>query len=439
MNFEDLQLNSQLLKTVKESGFDSPTPIQERCIPEILKGKDILGQSSTGSGKTAAFGLPVLQLMQNGGKGVQCLILTPTRELCVQVNDSMNLFGKHMHIRSFPVFGGVGYNPQVNALKASDIIVGTPGRILDHLKQGTANFRNVKFLILDEADKMAEMGFIDDVNEIIRNVSKERQTLLFSATLPLSVGSIVKKYMNLPIRISVSEYVDKGHLRQVYYDVRNHEKFSLLYHLISTKTSGMSMVFCATRRTVDAIAKNLKMNGIHALAIHGGHTQNRRLDTINALKDQKIDVLVATDVAARGLDIKNVTYVYNYDVPKTSDEYIHRIGRTARAGNEGDAITLVSENDYDNFSSVLRSPAIEIKKAEAEKFESVKFNTGSGDRRQSSGRGGFRGSSGSRNSGGRRGDFRGKPGQGRSSGPRRSSNGRSGRTERTGGKYKFMS
>jgi len=195
------------------------------------------------------------------------------------------------------------------------------------------------------------------------------------------------------------------------------------------------MVFCATRRTVDAIAKNLKMNGIHALAIHGGHTQNRRLDTINALKDQKIDVLVATDVAARGLDIKNVTYVYNYDVPKTSDEYIHRIGRTARAGSEGDAITLVSENDYDNFSSVLRSPAIEIKKAEAEKFESVKFNTNSGDRRQPSGRGGFRRGSG----GGRRGDFRGRPSQGRSSGPRRSSNGRSGRTERTGGKYKFMS
>ena len=372
MDISELKLNPNLIKAIQELGFTEPTEIQEKCIPAILEGKDIFGQSETGSGKTAAFGLPILEHIKNG-KGIQALILTPTRELCVQVTDALSCFGKFLHTKVTSVYGGVGIEPQVTAIKKADIVVGTPGRIIDHINRRTISFENVKFLVLDEADKMFEMGFIDAVEEILRYVPKERQTLLFSATLSSSVHHIVKKHLKSPLIIKTQEHVDKSFLKQVYFNIKYYEKFSLLVHLIKKNESGLSLVFCATRREVDSLTKNLKYQHIRAMAIHGGLTQNKRQYALDELKKENIQVLVATDVAGRGLDIKNVSHVYNYDVPKTSEEYVHRIGRTARAGTKGQAVTLLSEKDYQNFDNILRNRKIEIIKEELPQFLRVPF------------------------------------------------------------------
>ncbi|MBI3036142.1 DEAD/DEAH box helicase [Candidatus Woesearchaeota archaeon] len=372
MKIEELNLSPMLLKAAKGLGFVEATPIQEKCIPLIREGKDVVGQSSTGSGKTAAFGLPILEKVQPG-HGLQVLILTPTRELCVQVTEAMNEFGRHIHTRAVSVYGGVGIEPQIRAIRTADIVAGTPGRVLDHIERRTISFDKVKFLVIDEADKMFEMGFIDDVERIVSHVPKERQTMLFSATMSADVHGIVRKHMRSPATIKGEIYVDKSLLKQVYYDIKAYEKFSLLVHLLRNKTSGLALIFCATRREVDTLARNLKMQGLKAMAIHGGLTQNRRLYALDSLKKGHISVLVATDVAARGLDIRDVSHVYNYDVPKTSEEYVHRIGRTARAGDKGDAVTLLTERDYENFSNVLRDHTLDIRKADPPQFEKVSF------------------------------------------------------------------
>lgn len=408
MKVEDLNLNPNLLRAIQELGYTEFTQIQEKCIPEIRQGKDVVGQSSTGSGKTVAFGLPILEKIQSAG-GVQSLILTPTRELCVQVTDAINELGKHMHVKAASVYGGVGIEPQIHAIRKSEIIVGTPGRIIDHIRRGTINFRDVKFLVLDEADRMFDMGFIEDVEFIIKNVPGNRQTLLFSATVPQEVNRLIQKHLKSPVIIKTEIYVAKHLLKQVYYDIRPEEKFSLLVHLLKNKTGGLAIVFCATRREANTVGNNLRRHAVNVMTIHGGLTQNRRLDAIEALKNGSISVLVATDVAARGLDIKNVSHVYNYDVPKTSDEYVHRIGRTARAGEEGDAVTLVTERDHDNFRAVLRDRTLEISREEKPQFESIRLEReqrsggrgGFGDRgrggfHRGSGRGGYGGHSGGR-------------------------------------------
>ncbi|MBI1971691.1 MAG: DEAD/DEAH box helicase [Candidatus Aenigmarchaeota archaeon] len=372
MNFEDLRFGPELLKAVTELGFTELTEIQEKCIPEIRAGKDVVGQSSTGSGKTAAFGLPILEKITHGN-GIQVLVLTPTRELCVQVTDALRSFGKFININVASVFGGVSIEPQISALRTTDIVVGTPGRILDHMERRTINLQNVRFLVIDEADKMFEMGFIEDVERIIRQTPQNRQTMLFSATMPAEVRHIVERHLRSPVTVKGIVYVDTSLLRQVYYDVKPHDKFSLLVHLLKQNEEGIALVFCATRREVDAVASNLKEQGINALPIHGGMEQNKRLKAVDALKSEKITVLVATDVAARGLDIRNVSHVYNYDVPKSSSDYIHRVGRTARAGGEGDAVTLLSERDHGSFTMVLRDRSLKISKAEKPGFERVPF------------------------------------------------------------------
>ena len=372
MGFTKLQLHPNLLKSIQRMGFTVPTPIQEKCIPEILGGKDVVGHSLTGSGKTAAFGLPILQNVIHG-KGVQALILTPTRELCDQDAATLREFGKFMFVHISAVFGGVGLYPQINELRTADIVVGTPGRILDHLERRTIDLRNVNFLVLDEADKMFEMGFIEDVEKIISQVPKKRQTLLFSATMSSDVYGLVTKHLHAPVVIKEQIYVDKSLLRQVYYNIRQDEKFSVLVHLLKHKTPGLAIVFCATRREVDIVTKNLKMQGIHVMAVHGGLSQNKRLHAVESLKKENIQVLVATDVAARGLDIRNISHIYNYDVPKTSGEYVHRIGRTARAGNKGEAVTLLVERDHDNFRNVLMDHTLQIQKEETPVFQKVRF------------------------------------------------------------------
>ncbi len=369
----------ELQQAADELGYAEWTDIQLKTIPSIQKGLDIIGQSQTGSGKTAAFGMPMLEKVIHGA-GLQALILVPTRELCEQVTNELKKFSKHRRMNILPVYGGVSINPQMDYLPRTDIVVATPGRTLDHLNRNTINLTKVKLLVLDEADKMFEMGFVDDVQKIISYIPKPRQTLLFSATISEDVMMIVKKHMNHPTKIKVQSYIDSGKLVQHYYDVEQNDKFSLLMHMIKTDATGLTIIFCSSRRMVDVLHKNLHKQNIESLALHGGLTQARRRQSLDMFHHGKANILVASDVAARGLDIKNVGHIINYDLPKTSNEYIHRVGRTARAGSEGKVLCLLSRADWDNFSRVLQDPSIQIEKIATPKFEKVQFTMG-GDRR----------------------------------------------------------
>jgi len=395
-----IHIHPDLKKAFLELGFEEMTEIQKKTIPFIQQGKDVIGQSFTGSGKTAAFGFPILERITHN-QGLQALILVPTRELCEQVTTEMRKFAKYKRMDIIAVYGGVSIGPQINQLTHADIVVATPGRMLDHLERGTIDFRKVRILVLDEADKMFEMGFIDDVKKIISQVSRERQTLLFSATISHQVQEIVKSYMKNPEKVKVQSYVGEEKLEQFYYSVSAGDKFSLLMHLIKQEKPGLTIIFCATRNRVDSLSKNLYKQGINAQSLHGGLTQNRRKQAIDMFHGNKVDILVASDVAARGLDIKNVMYIINYDIPKTSKEYIHRIGRTARAGKEGKVISLLAPQDHDNFRNVLGDRSLVVKQLETPKFERLAFIQGprGGDSGRSSfgrggGRGGYRGGSG---------------------------------------------
>jgi len=373
MNFEKLNINTKLKNKINEFGFRDLTPIQEIGIPEILKGKDVVGQAETGSGKTLAFCLPILDKIRLD-KGLQVLIITPTRELCIQVTDVFKDFGKNLGFKATSIFGGVNIMSQINNISDSHIVVATPGRLLDHINRRTIDFQDIETLVLDETDKMLEMGFIEDVERIIHKLPRNRQTLMFSATIPEDVYRIARKHLKNPSIFRTKSFVDADKLNQRYYDIyKQNDKFSLLLHLLKNSTSNLAIVFCATRKETDIVEKNLRRQGINASAIHGGMKQNKRLKSLNRLKRQKTDVLVATDVAARGLDIKNVSHVYNYDVPKTPKEYIHRVGRTARAGKNGDAVTLLTSRDHDNFRRVQSDQKLRIEQANYPQIKRVPF------------------------------------------------------------------
>ncbi|MFP4111775.1 MAG: DEAD/DEAH box helicase [Candidatus Woesearchaeota archaeon] len=371
-NFKNLGLIEPILKAINEQKFKEPTDIQKKAIPIILEGKDVTGGSATGSGKTLAFGAGIIQNIERG-KGIQSLVLTPTRELAEQVSNELKKFSKHKPLNIVSVYGGVSINPQIEKLPSADIVVATPGRVLDHLERRTIDLSKVKILVLDEADKMLDMGFLPDVKRIIKMCPKERQTLFFSATISNDTEYITKRLMNNPVEISVDEYVDPKKLRQVYYDVDDKLKFSLLVHLLKSEKSGLVMVFCNSRQNTDFVAKNLKLNDIDAIAIHGGFSQDKRGKTLNRFNSEKVCVLVCTDVASRGLDIKGVSHVYNYDIPKDSKQYVHRIGRTARAGKEGIAINILSPRDHDNFSRILRFNDVDVEKKERPYIERAKI------------------------------------------------------------------
>ncbi|TKJ16935.1 ATP-dependent RNA helicase [Candidatus Woesearchaeota archaeon B3_Woes] len=349
--FEKFGLSQELLKSIKHMNITEPTEIQTLSIPHIMKGKDVIGESATGSGKTLAFGCGVIDHTLPK-KGVQALILTPTREIAEQVKDVLRKLAYHKHLNVISVYGGVSITAQIQDLKKAEVVIATPGRLLDHLERRTIDLTRINLLVLDEADRMLDMGFIDDVERIIRACPKKRQTLFFSATVS-RVKSLANKHMNNEVIVSAQNMVDPSKLKQVYYNVKKNMKLSLLVHLLKKETSGLVMVFCNTRRNTDFVAKNLKANNIKATPIHGGLTQNKRKNTLKMFNTAKVSVLVCTDVAARGLDINNVSHVYNYDIPKDTKEYVHRIGRTARAGAEGQVVNVLCEYDYDNFSNVM--------------------------------------------------------------------------------------
>ncbi|MBU2496688.1 MAG: DEAD/DEAH box helicase [Nanoarchaeota archaeon] len=425
--FRKLGISGPMLRVIEEEHFKEPSEIQIKAIPLILEGKDVIAKSATGSGKTLVFGALIVKECIKG-KGIQSLILTPTRELAEQVCNALRRFSKYTKLEVNSIYGGVGIEPQIQKLRISDVVIGTPGRLLDHLERKTIDLSNVKILVLDEADRMLDMGFIDDVEKIVRRCNKQRQTLFFSATIPQDVARLSHKYMKNPVQVSAESYVDPTKLTQVYYNLPEKNKVSLLVHLLK-KEQRLVMVFCNTKITTDFVAYNLKKAGIDAQAIHGGFSQNKRSRTMEHFNSMKVNVLVCTDVAARGLDIKGISHVYNYDIPRESKQYIHRIGRTARAGKEGKAVSLLSEKDYDSFAAIQRDFSVEIKREQVPEFEllNIRRHTGGGrdsrghrdSRRHYSGRTGY--------SGERRTGYSGSKSN---TGPRRHSSSRDSRSDR---------
>ena len=344
--------DNPLLNSIKFRGFTVPTEIQEKSIPAILKARDVIAGASTGSGKTFAFAVGLIKNVKKNF-GIQGLVLTPTRELAEQVANELSDFSKYKSLEIVSVYGGVSITKQMKDLTSADIVVGTPGRILDHISRNSINFKFVNTLVLDEADRMLDMGFKDDVTKIIANCPKKRQTLLFSATITQDIVFLAQKYMEKPIEISAEPQVDPKKLEQVFYDVPDNMKFSLLKHLLENEKSKLVLIFCNTRRNVEFIANNLMRLGIESAGLHGGFSQDKRNKILEQFHSKKVHVLIATDVAARGLDIKGVSHIYNYDSPPTENEYTHRIGRTARAGEEGKVINILASRDYENFNNCL--------------------------------------------------------------------------------------
>ncbi len=370
MKFNELGLSDKFCKTLNDMGIIEATEIQEKSIKLVVEGKDIIGASKTGSGKTLAFSSGIIENVDKNDH-IGALVMTPTRELAEQISDSIEAFsGGELKIVS--VYGGVDINRQIQKIKRANVVVGTPGRIIDHLNRGTIDLGNIKILVLDEFDRMFDMGFINDVDKIISKCPSNRQTMLFSATISGDIEHLSAKYTNNAIEINAEVKVDASKLKQFYYDVFDSLKFSLLVHLLKNEDSDLVMIFCATRRNVDFVVKNLNNLGIESKAIHGGLDQRKR---IRVLKDfhgkNKLNVLVCTDVAARGLDIKGVSHVYNYDVPRVSSDYVHRIGRTARAGENGKAITILASRDYENFSNLMNRENVKIIEKEMPKVKRV--------------------------------------------------------------------
>lgn len=349
MKFGDLGLDRDLLKAVDRSGFEEATPIQEQTIPLVLAGLDVIGQAQTGTGKTAAFGLPLLQHLDPDLHEVQAVIISPTRELAVQTQEEIYRLGKEKRARVQAVYGGANIHRQIKALnRGTQILVGTPGRLLDHIQRKTVDLRHVQMLVLDEADEMLDMGFVEDIENIIHALPAQRQTLLFSATMPQQILRIGERFMHNPqiVKIKAKE-LTTDLVDQYFVKAKDYEKFEIMTRLIDIQAPDLTIVFGRTKRRVDEVARGLEARGYNAAGIHGDLTQQRRMEILRKFKEGQLDILVATDVAARGLDISGVTHVYNYDIPQDPESYIHRIGRTGRAGKHGVSVTFVTPNEMD--------------------------------------------------------------------------------------------
>lgn len=346
MTFENLNLIEPILKALQNEGYTNPTPIQQQAIPIVLSGKDILGCAQTGTGKTAAFGIPILQRMTqanySGRKVVRALVLTPTRELAIQIDDSFKTYGKHTPIRSTVIYGGVGQQAQVDAIKRGvDILVATPGRLLDLMNQGYIDLHTIEYFVLDEADRMLDMGFIHDVNKVIAKLPKKRQSLFFSATMPPPIVKLAAAILHQPAKVEVTPVSSTAErINQEVYFVSKEKKRDLLIEVLSDENIERALVFTRTKYGADKVAKMLTKVGIRSQAIHGDKSQTARQTALSNFKAKKTRVLVATDIAARGIDIDDLTHVINFEIPNIPESYVHRIGRTGRAGADGKAIAF---------------------------------------------------------------------------------------------------
>ncbi|MCK4739574.1 MAG: DEAD/DEAH box helicase [Deltaproteobacteria bacterium] len=373
--FYEFGISDELLNSISEMGFEEPTQIQKLAIPVALEGQDMIGIAQTGTGKTASFAIPIIEKGLRGDrKSPTSLVLAPTRELAMQIAQELNKIGKNSGIVTVPIYGGQSIERQFKSLKQKvDIVVGTPGRIIDHLRRKTLSFASVATVILDEADEMLNMGFADDMELILSKTPEDRQTMLFSATMPGRIVELSKKYMKKPKKVKV-DAVDlvSSQIKQVFYEVRHSDKLKALTRILDVYDPGLTIVFCHTKREVDELSGKLQQLGYDAGAIHGDFTQNFRDEVIYKFKKGKIDILVATDVAARGLDIKNVSHVINYSIPQNPDAYVHRIGRTGRAGAEGIAITFVTPRESSQLRFIARTAKTTIEKAKLPTQKDVK-------------------------------------------------------------------
>jgi ATP-dependent RNA helicase RhlE len=360
MLFDQLGLSEPILKALKKQGYTTPTPIQEQAIPHILSGKDILGLAQTGTGKTAAFALPILELLhpqQNskGYKHIRALILTPTRELAVQIDESFDSYGRHTGLKKDVIFGGVSQHTQTMGLRnGTDVLIATPGRLLDLINQGYVHLDHLEIFVLDEADRMLDMGFIHDVKKLIRLLPKQKQTLLFSATMPPQIAQLAASLLHAPVRVEVTPVSTTAErIEQSVYFIPKQQKQSLLIHLLNEKNRERTLVFTRTKRGADKIAKALKNAKIHADALHGDKSQSARQYALTSFKSGKLKVLVATDIAARGIDVDTLERVINFDLPDVPETYVHRIGRTGRAGASGVAISFCDgKEEMGNLKSI---------------------------------------------------------------------------------------
>ena len=366
-NFHDFGISDKVIMSLSEMGFEAPTPIQTAAIPQALKGKDIIGQAQTGTGKTAAFGIPLLEQrpdVSTKSRYPYALVLTPTRELAVQVCEELGKMGARAGVACLPVYGGQSIELQIKNLRRGvDIVVGTPGRLLDHIQRKTLVLREIRTIVLDEADEMLNMGFIEDIKKILGETPEERQTMLFSATMPAEILAIAKNHMKKPAHVSVDAgQMVVAKIKQVFYEVREEDKIKSLTRLIDVEGPALTLVFCHTKKEVDDVSGKLQQMGYPAGALHGDFTQSHRDEMMRKFKNGDLDILVATDVAARGLDVPDVSHVINFSIPQDPEGYIHRIGRTGRAGKPGMAITLVTPRQYRQLRLIEQSARTHITK-----------------------------------------------------------------------------
>lgn len=371
MTFEDLKLIPPILKSLKEQGYTAPTSIQEQAIPLILEGNDLLGTAQTGTGKTAAFSIPIIQLLSDkptqGKRKISSLILTPTRELAIQIAENFSLYSKYTDIKNTVIFGGVKQVGQTSRLKKGvDVLVATPGRLLDLMNQGYISLKDVEYFVLDEADRMLDMGFIHDIKKIIAQLPKNRNTLFFSATMPKSIVDLSKEILKKPKRVSVTPVSSAAEtIQQLLYTTNKSLKMDLLYHVLESLNINQALLFSRTKHGADRIVRNLRKRKISASSIHGDRSQNQRQKALADFKAGKIRILVATDIAARGIDIDKLYYVINFDIPNEPETYVHRIGRCGRAGEKGVAISFCEpeENAYIRDIEKLINQKLEVVKS----------------------------------------------------------------------------
>ncbi len=356
INFNELGLSQAILDAVSKMGFEEATPIQEATIPQALAGEDLIGQAQTGSGKTAAFGIPILEKLDPEDKKIQAIVVAPTRELAIQVAQEINRLGHFKQLKALPIYGGQDIGQQLRSLRTfPQIIVGTPGRLMDHMRRGTIKLDAIKIAVLDEADEMLNMGFIEDIEEILSHVSADRQTLLFSATMPKPIQNLASKFMTNPRLVQVqTKEMTVPEVEQHYVEVHERQKFDTLCRLLDMESPNLAMIFGRTKRRVDELSEALITRGYSAEGIHGDLTQSKRDMVMKHFREGSTNILVATDVAARGLDISGVTHVYNFDMPQDPEGYVHRIGRTGRAGKTGSAITFVSPREIAHLELIER-------------------------------------------------------------------------------------
>lgn len=381
--FNDLNLNETVLKSIDDMGFEEPSQIQAEAIPVVLEGYDMIGQAQTGTGKTLAFGAPVISKIADGPReeNVQAIILTPTRELAIQITDELIRIAKYSRTKILPIYGGQSIDRQVKALKRGvNIVVGTPGRVKDHINRRTIKLDKVKFLVLDEADEMLDMGFIDDIETIIKSTSVERQTMLFSATMPQPIKRLASKYMKNEVKhiaiVKNSLTVEK--IKQFYFEVKNKDKFETLCRIIDADEPESSIIFCKTKRGVDELVESMQGRGYNVEGMHGDMNQNQRINTLKKFKSNTLDFLVATDVAARGIDVQDISHVINYDIPQDIESYVHRIGRTGRANKEGIAYSLVTPKEYMMLKQIEKFTKSKIKRKDIPTVDDIfetKYNS----------------------------------------------------------------